>query len=75
VDNMEPNNVPLLEEELDQALKSCTSSSPGRDQTHYDFLKQMERPEGTRNLQQDMDYGRIPVRMDQSHSNTNTKTR
>jgi hypothetical protein len=46
VDNMEPYNCPITEEELDQALKSCTGSSPGPDlQIHYVFLKQMEVPE------------------------------
>jgi hypothetical protein len=32
VNNTEPYNCPLTEEELDQALKSCTGSSPVPDQ-------------------------------------------
>jgi hypothetical protein len=45
VDNTEPYNCPITEKELEQALKSCIGSSPGPDQIHYDFLKQIERPE------------------------------
>jgi hypothetical protein len=35
VDNMEPYNCPITEEELNQALKSCTGSSTGPDQIHF----------------------------------------
>jgi hypothetical protein len=43
--NEESYNGPRTEEKLDTALASCTGSSPGPDEIHYDFIKQMNRPE------------------------------
>jgi hypothetical protein len=37
--NEESYNGPLTEEELDTALASCTRSSPGPDEIHYNFIK------------------------------------
>jgi hypothetical protein len=43
--NQEEYNSLLTEEESETVLSSVTGSSPGPDETHYELLKQMGRPE------------------------------
>jgi hypothetical protein len=45
LNNEESYNDQLNEEELDTALSTCTVSSPGPDEIHYAFIKQMKRHE------------------------------
>jgi hypothetical protein len=45
MENNDPYNVPLTEEELDNTLHECKGSSLGPDDTHYEFLKRMDTRE------------------------------
>jgi hypothetical protein len=42
MENNDPYNGPLTEEELGNALHDCKITSPGPDDIHYEFLKRMD---------------------------------
>jgi hypothetical protein len=45
MENNDPYNGPLTEEELDNPLHECKGSSLGPDDIHYEFLKRMDTRE------------------------------
>jgi hypothetical protein len=73
MENNDPYNGPLTEEELKNALHECKGSSPGPDDIHYELLKRMDTRERSKLL--DMERRRIPKRMEKGDGNLHLETR